>query len=54
MLTDVFFRRYEKRPMFNAVGPKESALFVQAYRIVNEDIWKYGSSGLSVGDLQPI
>lgn len=43
MLTDVFFRRYEKRPMFNSVGPKESALFVQAYRIVNEDIWKYYS-----------
>ena len=41
MLTDVFFRRYEKRPMFNAVGQKESALFVQAYRIVDEDIWKY-------------
>ncbi|CAN5595052.1 hypothetical protein BH11PSE7_BH11PSE7_37130 [soil metagenome] len=43
MLTDVFFRRYEKRPMFNAGGQKESALFVQAYRIVNEDIWKYYS-----------
>ena len=41
MLTDVFFRRYEKRPMFNAVGQNESALFVQAYRIVDEDIWKY-------------
>ena len=41
MLTDAFFRRYEKRPMFNAVGQKESALFIQAYRIVDEDIWKY-------------
>ncbi|MGQ0511868.1 MAG: AbiJ-NTD4 domain-containing protein [Betaproteobacteria bacterium] len=41
MLTDVFFRRYANRPMFSSVGQKESALFVQAYRIVNEQIWKY-------------
>lgn len=41
MLTDVFFRRYEKRALFTAVGQKESALFVQAYRIVNEQVWKY-------------
>ncbi|KNE21030.1 AbiJ-NTD4 domain-containing protein [Achromobacter spanius] len=41
MLTDVFFRRYENRPMFERVGQKESAFFVQAYRIVNEQIWKY-------------
>ena len=41
MLTDVFFRRYANRPMFASVGQKESALFVQAYRIVNEQIWKY-------------
>lgn len=41
MLTDVFFRRYGNRPMFESVGQKESALFVQAYRIVNEQIWKY-------------
>lgn len=27
--------------MFSSVGPKESALFLQAYRIVNEQIWKY-------------
>ncbi|QYD70105.1 hypothetical protein KZJ38_07280 [Paraburkholderia edwinii] len=27
--------------MFESVGQKESALFVQAYRIVNEQIWKY-------------
>jgi hypothetical protein len=27
--------------MFETVGQKESALFVQAYRIVNEQIWKY-------------
>lgn len=27
--------------MFNNVGQKESALFVQTYRIVNEQIWKY-------------
>jgi AbiJ N-terminal domain 4 len=41
MLTDVFFRRYANRPMFASVGQKESSLFVQAYRIVNEQIWKY-------------
>ena len=41
MLTDVFFRRYANRPMFATVGQKESALFVQAYRIVNEQIWQY-------------
>lgn len=41
MLTDVFFRRYADRPLFTTVGQKESALFVQAYRIVNEQIWNY-------------
>ena len=41
MLTDVFFRRYANRPMFKSVGQRESALFVQAYRIVDEQIWKY-------------
>lgn len=42
MLTDVFFRRYANRPMFERVGQKECALFVQAYSIVNEQIWNYG------------
>jgi len=41
MLTDVFFRRYANRPMFANFGQKESALLVQAYRIVNEQIWNY-------------
>lgn len=41
MLTDIFARRYEKRPMFDKVGPKEQALFVQAYRIVNEQLLPY-------------
>jgi hypothetical protein len=27
--------------MFASIGQKESALFVQAYRILNEQIWKY-------------
>lgn len=27
--------------MFREVGSRESALFVQAYRIINEDIWRY-------------
>ena len=41
MLTDIFARRYEKRPLFTAVGPREHALFVQAYRIINEQIFPY-------------
>lgn len=41
MLTDVFFRRYANRPMFPSVGQKEYSLFVQAYRISNEQIWHY-------------
>ncbi|MDF5830544.1 AbiJ-NTD4 domain-containing protein [Pseudomonas syringae] len=41
MLTDVFFRRYADRLMFERVGQQESALFVQTYKIVNEQIWKY-------------
>jgi hypothetical protein len=41
MLTDIFARRYESRPLFNAVGPREQALFVQAYRIINEQIFPY-------------
>lgn len=41
MLTDVFFRRYADRPLFTSVGQKESALFVQSYRIVNEQLWSY-------------
>lgn len=41
MLTDVFFRRYANRPMFASVGQKETAFFVQAYRIINEQIWTY-------------
>lgn len=41
MLTDVFFRRYANRTMFHSVGQKECAFFVQAYKIVNEQIWKY-------------
>ena len=41
MLTDVFFRRYANRPMFTTVEHKETALFVQAFRIINEQIWNY-------------
>ena len=50
MLTDVFFRRYANRPMFTSVGQKESALFVQAYRIVNEQMWKYYTYDKKVDD----
>ena len=50
MLTDVFFRRYEKRPLFNGVGPKEQALFVQAYRILDEQIWNYYAYGNKVDE----
>jgi hypothetical protein len=41
MLTDIFARRYEKRPLFSAVGPREHALLLQAYRIINEQIFPY-------------
>ena len=41
MLTDIFARRYEKRPLFTVVGPREHALFVQAYRIINEQLFPY-------------
>ena len=41
MLTDIFARRYESRSMFNTVGPREQALFVQAYRLINEHIFPY-------------
>ena len=41
MLTDIFARRYENRPLFNTVGPREQALFVQAYRLINEHIFPY-------------
>jgi hypothetical protein len=41
MLTDIFARRYENRPLFSTVGPREHALFVQAYRIINEQLFPY-------------
>lgn len=41
MLTDIFARRYENRPLFKTVGPREQALFVQAYRIINEQLFPY-------------
>jgi hypothetical protein len=41
MLTDIFARRYEKSPLFNSVGPTEHRLMVQAYRIINEQVFKY-------------
>lgn len=41
MLTDIFTRRYEQRPLFDTVGPRELALFVQAYRMLNEQIFPY-------------
>lgn len=50
MLTDVFFRRYANRPIFESVGQKECAFFVQAYSIVNEQIWKYYGDGQKVDE----
>ncbi len=44
MLTDVFFRRYASRPMFQHVGERERAFFIQAFRIINEQIWSYYDS----------
>jgi hypothetical protein len=55
MLTDVFFRRYANRPMFSSVGQRERALFVQSYRIINEQIWKYyGQDGKVDGRVKTI
>ena len=46
MLTDVFFRRYASRAIFQHVGRKEISFFVQSFRIINEQIWRYyGSDG---------
>lgn len=41
MLTDIFARRYEKRLLFEEVGPREHAFFVQTYRIISEQIFPY-------------
>ena len=41
MLTDIFARRYENRLLFTTAGPREQALFVQAYRLINEQIFPY-------------
>jgi hypothetical protein len=46
MLTDVFFRRYASRAIFQHVGRKEISFFVQSFRIINEQVWRYyGSDG---------
>jgi hypothetical protein len=50
MLTDIFARRYESRQLFSAVGPRELALFVQAYRLIDEQIFPYYSSEKKVND----
>jgi hypothetical protein len=50
MLTDVFFRRYANRPMFQNVGQKERAFFVQSFRIINEQIWRYCGSDRKVDE----
>jgi hypothetical protein len=41
MLTDIFARRYEKRPIFTSVDQRELKLLVQAFRIVNEQLLPY-------------
>jgi hypothetical protein len=41
MLTDIFARRYEKRPIFTGVDQRELRLLVQAFRIVNEQLLPY-------------
>lgn len=39
MLTDVFFRRYEKRLLFPKVGQPELKFFVQAYKMINTQLF---------------
>lgn len=41
MLTDIFARRYENRKLFDKVQHHELRLLVQAYRIINEQMFPY-------------
>lgn len=41
MLTDIFARRYENRVLFPIVDQRELRLLVQAFRIVNEQLFPY-------------
>ena len=41
MLTDIFARRYGKRPIFTNIDQRELKLLVQAFRIVNEQLLPY-------------
>lgn len=50
MLTDVFFRRYANRPMFQHVGDRERAFFIQSFRIINEQIWSYYDAKRNVNE----
>lgn len=44
MLTDIFARRYENRHLTDTIGGREQALFVQSYRIINEQLLPYYDS----------
>ena len=50
MLTDIFARRYEKRPLFASVASREHAFFVQAYRIINEQLIPYHGADKKVDE----
>ena len=50
MLTDVFARRYEDRPIFPAVGPGELRLLVQAFRIINDQVFPYYGSDKKIDE----
>jgi hypothetical protein len=41
MLTDIFAHRYEKRTFFTKVDLQEQRLLVQAFRIINEQLFPY-------------
>ena len=43
MLTDIFARRIREPAavQYKWAGPREQALFVQAYRIINEQLFPY-------------
>ena len=50
MLTDVFARRYEDRPIFPAVGQGELRLLVQAFRIIKDQLFPYYGSDKKVDE----
>lgn len=45
MLTDIFATRYADKPLWNSVGEVESALLVQSYRLIAEELMPLKQNG---------